>query len=109
MARERQARREPEPDDERRPEQHAPVGQPREHEQRGHEGVAERHRDEGRAEARPVGDRGQVAVEEPAERELERVLRAEDEGENAHVDRGDRARAADEQRPSLDRRRQRTA
>jgi len=74
VAGEREPRREAEPEQERRPQQRAPLREPREEQQRRDEREPELHGGERRAEARAAGDRRQVAVEEVDERELERVL-----------------------------------
>ena len=72
-------------------EQRRPVGQPREVDERGDEREAERHQHERLAEARPAGDRREVAVEELPERELEHVLAAEAEREDADLEHADDA------------------
>ena len=74
VAREREPRREAEAGDEHGPEQDTPVGEPREEEQRRDEREAELHRDERRPEAGAARDRREVAVEEPPERQLQRIL-----------------------------------
>ena len=67
---------------------------------RGHEREAERHRDERVTEPRPR-DRREVAVEQPAERQLQRILGAEEERDDADVERGDDADAGEDVEPPL--------
>ena len=100
MARQREPRGEQEREQERRPQQERPVGQPREEEQGGHERKAERHGDERVAEAR-ARKRRQVAVQEPAERQLQRILGAHEERDDADVERGDDADAGEDEEPPL--------
>jgi hypothetical protein len=97
----REAGREAEPEQERGPEEERPVGQPGEVEQRRDEGEAERHGDEGLAEARPADDRRQVAVEQPAERQLEGVLGPEQERRDPDLDHGDGADSGHEEEAPL--------
>ena len=73
--------------DERRDEQRPPLEQPREVDERGDEGEAERHDDERLPEPRPLRDRGQVAVEVLRERQLQHVLAAQAEREDPDLDR----------------------
>ena len=80
----------PRPTQECRPEEHRAVREPREEQERGHEREAECHRDERRPEPRPR-DRREVAVEQPAERKLQRVLGSEDERCDSDVERHQRA------------------
>ena len=86
-----------------------PLGQPGEVQERGHEREPERHRDERGAEARPAGERREIAVEEVHERELQRVLGPEQEREDPDLDRADRADAHDPVEAPLGPRRHRAA
>ena len=88
---EREPRGEHERERERDPQQHAPLEQPREVERRRDEREAERHRDERGAEARPARDRRQIAVQQSLERKLQRVLRAQEERDDADLEHRDDA------------------
>ena len=101
VAREGEPGGEAEPEREHRPEERAATGQPREEEQCRHQREAELHHDERPAEARPARDRRQVAVEEAPERQLERVLRAEQERDDPDLEHRDRAGSGDPVEPPL--------
>ena len=107
VAREREAAREPECERERGHEEgRRSIRQPGEVDERGDEREPERHRDECRAEARSAGDRREVAVQELAERELQRVLRAQQERDDADLEHAGHADRAEGVQPLLDARRQ---
>src|SRR5215218_6965386 len=103
MAGKREAGGEGQADRERGHEQRRPVDEPREEEQRGHYSVRQRHRHEGSPEPRPVRNRRQVGVEEVAERQLQRVLSAQAEGEDADLDRRDDSDGGEDPQAPFDR------
>ena len=88
----------------RRPEQPRAVEQPGEEQQRRDQREAEGHRDERHAEARLRRERREVAVHQVDERELERVLGAQDERGDADVDGRECRRPAARGRAGFDRR-----
>ncbi len=106
MAREREPGGEHHRDHEGGPEQHGPVGQPREEHERAHQHEPQRHRDESDPEAH-LRERREVAVEEVPERQLESVLGAEQEGDDPDLDRADRAEPCEPVEAPLRGRRQR--
>jgi hypothetical protein len=80
-----------------RPEANASaIHQPRQEEQGCDEREPERHRNERDTEA-GLSDRREVAVQQPVEGQLQGVLRAQDEGDDADVDRRDHADTGDDE------------
>ena len=102
MARHREPAREHDRERERRHERLDAVEQPRDVDEREHEREDQRHRHERVAEPR-LRHRREVAVEEPPERQLQRVLRAKRERDDAGVDRRERAEPAGDRDPPLER------
>ena len=88
-------------ENERRHERLDAVEQPREVDEREHEREDERHRHERVPEPRRR-HRREIAVEEPPERQLQRVLGAERERDDAGVDRRERAETCRDRDPPLE-------
>src|SRR5205814_5652902 len=97
VTRDRQSACEEEREGERGYEQPRSLEQPRQVDERSHEGEAERHRHERLAVARAARDRREVAVEELAERQLQHVLAAEQEGGDPDLEHADEAGGGEEQ------------
>ncbi len=95
VAREREPGAEAEREQEGGPEQRVSARQPRKEEQRRDDREAELHHHERLAEARRLGERREVAVQERGERQLESVLGPEQESERPDPQGPDRAHPGD--------------
>ncbi len=96
VARQREPGGECETEDESGPQERGTVGQPGEEEKCGDECEAKRHCDERRAEAR-ARNRREIAVEQPTERELQCILRAEHEGRDPDIQRRNDSGSGDQE------------